>query len=479
MAANAPYISDEELLLMKELAAGTSSAPEPPDLKRSGQRKPSSQPIPKDRLPPNSCEMEQGVLGCVLHAPTCLGEAVELLKSDVHVFYDLRHQMLYAELLRMLDEQIPVDLITVQQRLKERNELDQIGGIAYLNQLQDCVTGSANLSYYTEIVSEKALRRRLIISCSEISRKAHDEPDVNFLVGEVEAALRFQGDKNILEILDGSAAGESMISDLERRMELEGRLSGLDTGLVDLNAMTEGLQFGEQFVVGARPSQGKTALGLSILKHNAFLGVPSLFISGEMSVQSVMRRLLSMHMSIPLRVIRRGNYTEDLFGKFASFKALCKKHPINIVDAVSGIGIRELCSIIRRKVVQNGIRLVVVDYLQKIKPAERHEKRTYEVGDVSSRLKAVAVECNVAMVTLAQLNRENTKDKGRQPRLADLADSGQIERDADTVGLLHRLPDVTQLIIAKQRDGETGLVNLNFDGDFVRFENASRASDGY
>jgi replicative DNA helicase len=144
-----------------------------------------------------------------------------------------------------------------------------------------------------------------------------------------------------------------------------------------------------------------------------------------------------------------------------------------IVDGIDGMGIRQLCTRVRRHVLKYGIKLVVIDYLQKVRPSERHEKRTYEIGEISSRLKALAVETNVAMLTMAQLNRENTKDKGRPPRLSDLADSGQIERDADLVGLIHRSGSDAKLLIAKQRDGETGIINLNFEGTYCRFTSTS------
>ncbi len=424
-----------------------------------------------DKLPPHSIECEQGVLSCILQNPACLPDAIERLKSDSGIFYDLRHQLIYSELLRMSDERLSVDLITLMQRLKDGGVLEQIGGISYLNQLQDIAPSAANLGFYADTVEDEAMRRRVIASCTEIIQKAGNAASSAMLAADLEKVLALQSEKKMISCLDGKAAGLEMVNDLEERASLKGKLSGLDTGLYQLNYMTEGLQLGEQFVVGARPSQGKTALGLTIFKHCAFNGIPSLFVSLEMSVKSIMRRLCAMDTSTPLRVIRRGNYGDGEMGKFMIFQAACRKHPIHIVDGVTGVGVRELCAMVRRKVVQHGIKLVVVDYLQKIKPAERHEKRTYEIGDVSGRLKALAVECNVAMITLAQLNRENMKDKGRKPRLSDLADSGQIERDADTVALLHKGDGFTDLIIAKQRDGETGDIRLQFDGDFVRFEN--------
>jgi len=449
------------------------SASVAPDLKRFQRHKPTH----VDRLPPHSREAEQGVLGCVLLSPNdCLGRCIEKLKSGAEVFYDLRHQTIYSAVVEMYDKREPIDIITLQQQLSDKQLLDQIGGIPYLNALQDSVPSAANLTYYLDIVHEKSVLRRIVKTCTEVVGRVYDyQGTVDELVDsvgrDIEKVIELQQQNGISPILDGKQAGARMEEDLDRRWKLQGKLSGMDTGLVDLNYMLEGVQFGEQFVVGARPSQGKTALGLSLFKHMAFNGIPSLFISLEMSVEAVMRRLLSMHMNVTLREIRRGTYNEGQVQKFILFQSECARHPMHIVDGVGGIGVRELCSIVRRKVIQHGIKFVVIDYLQKIKPAERHEKRTYEIGDISGRLKSLAVECNIGLLTLAQLNRENTKEKGRPPRLSDLADSGQIERDADTVGLLHKTPDKTMLIIAKQRDGETGIINLVFDGSYVRFEN--------
>ncbi len=176
-----------------------------------------------------------------------------------------------------------------------------------------------------------------------------------------------------------------------------------------------------------------------------------------------------------MSVIRKGSYTAMDFKKFTDFKLMVSKAPVWFIDAVGGIGIATLCASIRRRVKKEKVKLVMIDYLQKIKPTERHEKRTYEVGEVSTRLKALAVSTNVSLLTLAQLNRESEKEKGRSPRLADLADSGQIERDADTVALIQRdktdANGKTNLIIAKQRDGDIGIVTLMFNKLFCRFEN--------
>lgn len=434
-------------------------------------RKP--QPSP-DRLPPHSPEAEQGVLGCILMSPIeCLDQCAEKLKSGRLAFYDLRHQTIYDELVRMHDQLDPIDIITLQQKLKDRNLLEQIGGIPYLNALQEAVPSAANFSYYLDIIEEKALLRRMVHVCTDLVGRIYDyEGEVDVLLDEVErGVLSFKSSKT-KPTLDANMAGERMITDLERRHALNGKLSGLDTGFSKLNYMTEGLQYGEQFIIGARPAQGKTALGLTILAHAGFNGVPCLFVSLEMSIEAVMRRLCSMKTRIPLQSIRKGTYDESMFGKFSSFRVQLKKAPIFFADGVDGYGIREIASRVNRMVLKHGIKLVVIDYLQKIKPSEKQEKRTYEVAEVSGRLKALAYDNNVAMITLAQLNRENVKGEkkeARAPRLSDLADSGQIERDADMVGLIHREGNLAKLIIAKQRDGEVGSVPLYFDATYAQF----------
>jgi len=188
-----------------------------------------------------------------------------------------------------------------------------------------------------------------------------------------------------------------------------------------------------------------------------------------------MRRMCAARERIPMNEIRRGSYSDATFKRFTVFRAYAAKAPFYITDAVRGIGIDELCAAIRRRVRKHGIRLVIIDYLQKVRAREKQEKKTYEIGEVSSALRSLAVSTGAALVTLAQLNRESEKDKGRPPRLSDLGDSKQIEQDADTVILIHRKREEqsgpASLIVAKQRDGEVGIVKMYFNGPFARFEN--------
>jgi replicative DNA helicase len=267
-----------------------------------------------------------------------------------------------------------------------------------------------------------------------------------------------------------------LIDDLEWRSNLNGARSGLSTGFVELDNMLDGLQLGEMVVIGARPSIGKTAIGINIIHRVAVVEkIPSLFISLEMSSKALMRRVLSSSHDISMSSIRRGRFTEGEFKSVAKHNNTHLERQMFIIEAISGLDINRLCASARGLVRRHGIKLIVVDYLQKVKPSRSLEKRTYEVAEVSGALKALAVATNTAVVALAQLNRESEKSKSGIPHMSDLGDSGQIERDADVVALLHRDKNdptgKTTLIVAKQRDGETGMVDLKFNGPFARFEN--------
>ncbi len=449
------------------------STPAPPKKKKPAK-------VEEDRLPPHSEAMERATLGCIFMSPTeCLDICAHELSVGPDAFYDHRHKVVYSLMLEMRERKEAIDLVTVTEHLKDRNILAGVGGVEYLTEITNASHSAANLTYYTDVLRDKHVLRKILAACVHVTEKVFDESNgiESALQAFDSSVVMVQSDRRVKSSLNGLEVGDRMMTDLERRFGLGGKLSGLDTGLIDFNSMTEGLQAGEQTVIGARPSMGKTALGVGIFRHIAMqLKIPSLFISLEMSVEALMRRLLSAEMEIPLRDVRRGTYNDHQMKQFVIFRDRCMKSPMHIIDGVSGIGCREICASIRRMQMQFGIKLVVLDYLQKIKPDIKHEKRTYEIGDVSGKLKAVAVETNVALVTMAQLNRENVQQKGRPPRLSDLADSGQIERDADLVGLIHRTNEKNMLIIAKQRDGETGLVNLYFDKTHCRFLNISNVN---
>ena len=478
---------------------GATSAGAAPDLKKSRRHKNISPEAHKlDRLPPHAPEAEQGVLGCVLLSPNeCMGECIEKLKDDgQQVFYDLRHQTIYENLSAMYDAREAIDVITLQQRLKDKQLLEQIGGIAYLSQLQDSVPSAANLSYYLEIVQEKFLLRRMIATCTEVVGRVYDyEGDVETLLDEVEQDIlrinesRAQSSTASVKELVGKA-----ILTVENYFGRQGTLNGLGTGFPDLDRMTDGLHGSEMIVIAARPSMGKTSLAMNIveyvvLEQNLSAGVFSL----EMSAESLVLRMLCSIARVNLRSIREGFMSEADFPKLTSAAGRLAKAKL-LIDDSAGLSILDLRARARRMHQQHGVKLFVVDYLQLLHSTSRRsqDNRQQEIADISSGIKALAKELKVPVLVLSQLNRELEKDKSRKPRLSDLRESGAIEQDADVVGLLYKpsagddddgvqteeadgLP--VNLLIAKQRNGPTGDINLTFLKSYTRFESAAKVSD--
>ena len=437
------------------------------------------------RLPPHSASSEQGVLGCILISPgECAHQCIAKLEADS--FYDLRHQTIWVEIVACVTAAMPIDLVTFQQRLKDLGLLDQVGGITYLNELQDSVPSIANLTYYLDVLLEKHQLRRLLSTTTKIASKIYGfEGTAEELFDECERDIAKAGSIKSDRLVDGKQSVVLLTRDLERRMECResGKRSGLETGWVGLNHLTDGLQLGEQCVVGARPSMGKTAIATNLVEHICLKNkIPTAFVTLEMRPEALLRRMLSSQCRISMKDLRDGNLSEGDMVKIAGFAGLVSKSPLHFVNGVGGMNDAQVCSELRRLHRKHGIQFAVVDYLQKVRGSSKQEKKTYEVGSVSSALNSVAKELNIALVTLAQLNRENEKDKGRMPRLADLGDSKQIEQDADMIALLHRdrgnEPSIpTKLMIAKQRDGEIGSVDLAFIGNYCRFENAQKISD--
>lgn len=450
-----------------------------------------------DRLPPHSPEAEQGVLGCVLLAPNeCLGECIGKFKSGSEAFYDLRHQTIYDALIEMYDQRQAVDVITLQQRLKDKQLLEQVGGIAYLAGLPDMVPSAANLSYYLEIVQEKFLLRKMIHTCTGVVGRVYDyEGDVDALLDEVE--------KDILRINESRVeASTNTMKDLVRKAitqvedfhQRQGMLTGVGTGFADFDKMTTGLHGGEMIVIAARPSMGKTSLAMNIAEHAVLeQKLPVGVFSLEMTADSLVLRMLCSRARVNLRNVREGFLAERDFPKLTGAAGKLASAPLYI-DDTAGLSILQLRAKARRMVQQHGVKLFVVDYLQLLHSTSRRaENRQQEIADISNGIKALAKELNVPVIVLAQLNRELEKrGPGTRPQLSDLRESGSIEQDADLVGLLYKdtkenaddaEPDFeseslpVKLFIAKQRNGPTGDVNLTFLKSFTRFESASKVGD--
>ena len=502
------------------------AAPAPPDLKRTRRRKDAAIDLSKvDRLPPHSLEAEQGVLGCMLLDPNAaIGTCVEKFKSRRDdsanssparrdappaspyagasaAFYDLRHQSLYETLVAMYDAKEAIDLITVRQRLKDKGQLDAIGGVAYLTALVDATPSAANLPFYADIVVEKHLLRRMIQTCSSVIGRIYDEEqqgDVESLLDEVE--------KEVLHISEEREEAVSFgmrdlvhkaIAQIEEMHSRQGQTTGLSTGFVDLDKMTTGLHPGEMIVIAARPSVGKTSLAMNIAEHVAMdLKLPVGVFSLEMSADSLVLRMLCSRARVNLRDIREGFLADRDFPKLTSVAGKMAACPL-FIDDTAGLSILQLRAKARRMHQQHGVKLFVIDYLQLLRStAKRAENRQQEIADISQGIKALAKELKVPVIVLAQVNRESEKrGPGEKPKLSDLRESGSIEQDADFVGLLYRPKINTEgeedgeqhsnreaepinLLIAKQRNGPANEdVKLTFMKCYTRYESAARVDE--
>lgn len=468
-----------------------------PDLKKTKRVKAENgHALHVDRLPPHSIDAEQGVLGCVLLSPNdCMGECIEKLTSGIEMFYDLRHQTIYEVLVEMFDRRLGIDLITLHEKLKDKGVLEQIGGLAYLSSLQDAVPSSANLPYYLDFVREKFLLRKMIQTCTNAVAKIYDfNGEVDALLDEVEtdvlkvAESRVQGSIATTKELVGKAIGT-----IENFFNRKGALSGIATGFPDLDRMTDGLHPAEMIVIAARPSMGKTSLAMNIAEHVAIEEkLPVAVFSLEMSAESLILRMMCSLARVNLRSIRDGFMSEADFPKLTNAAGKLTNSKLYI-DDTAGLSILQLRARARRLSQQHGIKLFVIDYLQLLHSTSRRsqDNRQQEIADISSGIKALAKELKVPVIVLAQLNREVEKDKSRKPRMSDLRESGAIEQDADLIGLLYK-PDAGEdedggapeesdgvpvnLLIAKQRNGPQGEVDLTFLKSYTRFESRAKIS---
>lgn len=449
---------------------------------------------PLDQLPPHSFEAEAGVLGCILLDPdTSLSNCIPQFKAGSNVFFDLRHRYIYDAIVSMWEKHTKVDIITLQQRLKDAGQLDQIGGMSYLAELPDRVPSAANLGYYAEILIKKFTLRRVITACSDIRAQALQEPDD---VGEVlaTAAAAMNAAVDIVTPENSVASAKVLVPDAMEYIDTlrthAGTVTGLATGLIDLDMMCWGLQPDEMFVIAGRPSMGKTALAMNIAEHVAMSGKPVGVFSMEMSRQSLMVRMLCSRARVSTAWVRSGKLS------LASEQALVKastelvKCPLYI-DDTSALSILELTARARRMHKLYGIRLVVVDYLQLMHaPLRRNDNRQQEVSHISGGLKALAKDLHVPVLVLSQLNRRmDERGSNGAPKLSDLRESGSIEQDADVVTMLYKPQQEStgadgenqhtikvRCTIAKNRTGPTGQVDLVFMRSCTRFESAAKAT---
>lgn len=445
-----------------------------------------------DRLPPNSPEAEQGVLGCIMLSPyDCIYECITEFKDGAKTFFDLRHQVIYEAIVEMSERLDAIDVITLQQRLKDKQQLENVGGIAYLAALPDTVPSVANLKFYATIVLDKYRLRKLIAVCTDIVGRIYEfDGEVDALIDECEAdflnSTRSQSAKIAVQCMP---AVQRAMTRMEAYSENQGILTGISTGFVDLDRMTSGMKGGEMIVIAARPSMGKTSLAMNIAEAvSVDQKLPVGVFSLEMTEDQLIERAICSRARVNIRNVRDGFLAERDFPKLTSSAGRIGAAPLYIDDS-SGLSIMELRARARRMWQLYSIKLFVIDYLQLLhSTARKAHNRQQEIGDISRGCKALAKDLNVPVVVLAQLNRELEKDKNRKPRLSDLRESGDIEQDGDLIGLLYKPAtddddDGTEkeatpvnLLIAKQRSGPCGDVYLTFLKPYTRFESASKIS---
>jgi len=432
------------------------------------------------KLPPQSIEAEEAVLGGVLLDNSAIDRALELVTPDE--FYRESHRRIMRAMLELNQRSEPVDLITLADVLKARGELADVGGAAYLAELADKVPTAANTAYYARIVRQKAILRSLIQTATEIAMAGYESgADVDQFLDEAEHKIFEISERKVrptfFRIRDIMVDSMKAIEQLYERKEL---VTGVPSGFVDLDRMTAGLQPSDLIIVAGRPSMGKTAFALNIAEYAAVqskIGVA--VFSLEMSKEQLVLRLLCSQARVDQSKVRAGFAAERDFPRLALAASRLADSPIYIDDtpALSVLELRAKARRLKRDRDAN-LGLIVVDYLQLMRGHDT-DSREQEISSISRSLKALAKELNVPVVALSQLNRQVESRADKRPVMADLRESGAIEQDADVIAFLFR-PIVydkgaeeraAEVIIGKQRNGPTGTVQLTFMSEFTRFEN--------
>jgi replicative DNA helicase len=440
--------------------------------------------VPAGKVPPQNLDAEMSLLGAVLIDEETLADITEHVKPKD--FYDKRHAIIFDAIMRLYEKNKPVDLLTLTDELKRKNEIDEIGGSAYLTELTNYVPTAAHAESYAEIVAQKAVRRRLIKASGEISELGYDEnTTTQELLQQAEAELFSVSDQSLKQDL---ISLESILTDSFDRLEElhrnKGSLRGVRTGYRDLDNMTAGLQRSDLIILAARPAMGKTTLVTNLAYNVATIAKqPVLFFSLEMSKEQLVDRMLADASGVDSWNIRTGNLSDDDFSKLSDAMGEMAEAPIYI-DDTPGLSVLEMRTKARRAAHDQPLGLIIIDYLQLMQGSGRSDgNRVQEVSEISRGLKLIARELNVPVIALSQLSRSVESRSPQIPQLADLRESGSIEQDADIVMFIYREayynPDtdrenITDLIIAKHRNGPVGKVELYFHPERLRFMSLDR-----
>ena len=435
------------------------------------------------RIPPHSVESEQSILGSILLDKDAIITVTETIQPED--FYKEAHKIIYECMLKLNSKNEPIDLITLTEELKKQDSLENIGGISYITSLSTIVPTTTNVKYYADIVKEKSVLRKLIKVSKDILNSGYDNSV------KVEEILE-QAEKKIFDISQEKSSEDfksinSVLMDtydmIEKLYTNKEEITGITTGFDDLNKKINGLQRTDLILVAARPAMGKTAFSLNLVQNAALKGNASVAVfSLEMSKEQLVQRMLSAQSNVELKKIKTGNLDENDWPRIIDAMSVLSNANIYI-DDTPGIKMSELRSKCRKLKIEKGLDFVLIDYLQLMEGEGNNENRQQEISKISRSLKIIAKELNCPVVALSQLSRAPEQRSDHRPMLSDLRESGSIEQDADIVMFLYRdeyyHPDserknIGEIIISKNRHGETGSVELVWLGEIQKFANKAR-----
>ncbi len=441
-------------------------------------------PIGAGRVPPQNIEAEQSVLGGVLFDNAAMARALEYLKTGEE-FYKPAHRLIYHAFLELFERNEPIDLMTVSERLRKKKNIDEAGGLDYLAKLMELTPTAANVGTHSQIVKEKALLRRLVVTAAEVMNLGYeDSEDVDAVIDQAERLIfdlaeeRIQkGFKNIKEVVTET------IKDIERLFEKKELITGLPTGYDRFDEMTAGFQPGDLIIMAGRPSMGKTAICINITEHLALNHKKSVaFFSLEMSAMQLVLRIISSLSRISMHKIRTGYLAHSDWPSITNAVSRLYEAGIQIDDSPLQT-VLDIRSKARRLKAEGRLDMIVIDYLQLMTGRGSPENRVLEISEMTRGLKAMARELNVPVIAISQLSRKVEDRPDKMPQLSDLRESGSIEQDADVVAFVYREeyyhPDKVEaqglavIRIAKQRNGPVGAVKLAFNKECTRFDNPS------
>ncbi len=440
-----------------------------------------------ERTLPHNLEAERSVLGAILVHNDAFNLAAQVI--DSRDFYRDAHRRIFDRMVALNERHDAIDFVTLKEELARAGELDEVGGPAYVASLADGVPRATNVEYYARIVKEKSTLRNLIYAANKIVTNAYEaDQESDLILDEAESAIFAVADDRLKA---GFVAMRDLVKDsfpkIEKLFEQKRLITGVPTGFVDIDEMTRGLQAGDLVIVAARPSMGKTSLVLNIAQYVASLGDHVVgFFSLEMSKESLFLRLLTSEAQIDGHRLMSGAIGGNDYHRISH--ALEKLNSMKLfIDDTANIGVLEMRAKSRRLQSEHGLSLIVIDYIQLMSGRGRFENRTLELASISRSLKGLAKELNVPIIVLSQLSRAPESRSDHRPQLSDLRESGALEQDADVVVLIYRddvynrdpnSPDAgtAELILAKQRNGPTGVVKLAFLREQTRFANLAQGS---